>query len=118
MKKFLFLFVVVAAIFAGCSKDDEDNEVYMKQLSGEWVENINPLLEVFCMELYENGMGYQWAEYRGDVVGDKEYIEWEANAEEIKVTVEDLGSQSLNYSLKGDTLSLYSGDESITYVRR
>ena len=95
-------------ILSSCSKDDEPN--IDGQLVGIWEEDTNSELEVFCIELKEDGTGCQWAEDYGkiDEYG-KSYFAWSTSGGKI---------MTMDYAIRNGKLYVSYEDETITYVKK
>lgn len=104
-------------VMSSCS--DNDNSSYMEALCGVWEEYDNPLgIEVFHIELRQDGTGEQWAEDYGEVDEyGKTPFTWSAGESTITVSIAGEGTQTMSYSLDGDMLSISYEGETIRYVR-
>lgn len=119
MKKILFLLAILPMIvFTACSDDDKDLNEYETQLVGTWQEVTEYAREVFNVEFKSDKTGYQWAENNGEIDRDgKEYFIWSATKDKISITLDENGSASFSYAIKGSKLYISSGDETIIYAR-
>ncbi|MBD9145003.1 MAG: hypothetical protein EGP81_05525 [Bacteroides clarus] len=120
MKKILFLLAILPMIvFTACSDDDKDLNEYETQLVGTWQEVTEYAREVFNVEFKSDKTGYQWAENNGEIDRDgKEYFIWSATKDKISITLDENGSASFSYAIKGSKLYISSEDETIIYARK
>ncbi len=110
--------IVLSTGFCACSDDDDDDNTDAESaLVGTWVEDTTMEYEVLHVQFNSDHTGYQWSTDYGviDSYG-KEPFTWKATSKTITVTMYG-ETETINYTLSGNRLTISSGGETIYYVR-